>query len=158
MCDPRLALVTSVRAEALQELVAYWDRCRGSAAVMPRSVLDPCDMPTWILPYLCLLDVLPGGDSFRYRLVGTVVKIIGREFTGETVEQYRRRHESAAMVEGYCRVVRDRAPDHYVGDLRNVGREYVTYERIALPMTLSEGAVDQILAGFAFDAPVSRNT
>ncbi len=138
----------------LRDLYVYWERRRDGAHAMPRSALDATDLAATILPYMAVLEVLSGARDFQYRLVGTgITDIVGRDFTGETVSSFGQRHEDDRLKIGYQEVVRTGQPQRYEGDLRNVGRELVTYERLALPMTSDDSTIDQLLVGFVFHEP-----
>jgi hypothetical protein len=50
----------------------YW-RSLASQGLPNRHDIDPVDIPD-LLPNIMLLDVLPGGSDFRYRLAGTAVE------------------------------------------------------------------------------------
>lgn len=75
--------------ERLQGLARYWfDRC-ADGQVPARAAIDPLEFPT-LLPNILLLDrvATPGGDRFRFRLVGTrVVEIAGQELTGRFLDE-----------------------------------------------------------------------
>lgn len=130
---------------------AYWRGLVTGDGPPAYGAFDVVQVPRELLPFLILLDVLDGGQDFRYRVVGTgVVEAIGRDFTGETVAEYRHRHEPPAVAEGYRRVCTDRAPDLYTGTLESVGKEFIAYERLALPLIGGDGAVGFILACFQF--------
>ena len=138
----------------LRAFQAYWRGLAPEGVVAAYSAFDVVRVPRDLLPFLILLDVIEDGRDFRYRVVGTgVVDAIGRDFTGETVSEYRHRHEPAAVAEGYRQVCARRAPDLYTGTLESVGKEFIRYERLALPLAGDDGAVAYILACFEFRGP-----
>jgi hypothetical protein len=50
--------------------------------------VDPTEMPRELLPSLQIIDVIDGGERFRYRLVGTaLVAAYGEEFTGKCSDE-----------------------------------------------------------------------
>ena len=135
----------------LRAFHAYWRGLVTGDGPPAYGAFDVVRVPRDLLPFLILLDVLDGGRDFRYRVVGTgVVEAIGRDFTGETVSEYRNRHEPPAVAEGYRRVCAERAPDLYRGTLESEGKEFIAYERLALPLTGADGTVGFILACFQF--------
>lgn len=140
----------------LAQFLAHWEALRGSAAMPGRRDFDIVQVPTALVPHLILLDVLDGGGGLRYRVVGTgVVDAIGRDFTGETVEQYHTRHESLEVRDGYVAVARTARPHLYCATLTNIGKDHVAYERLALPLGGDDGAVARIIACFEF-GPAQR--
>lgn len=129
----------------------HWKNLCNGAAVAERSAFDIVKAPRVLLGHLILLDVLDGGQDFRYRVVGTkIAEEIGRDFTGETVLQYHTRHESREVIDGYANIVKTGQPDLYYGSLYDLGRDYVTYERLAVPLAGPGGDIDFILACFQF--------
>jgi hypothetical protein len=153
-----MSLLDALDHPRLRTLYSFWDDRRMAGGPMPRAALDPVALPPALLGHLIVLDVLSGGADFRYRLVGTaIVETIGRDFTGESVSTYRRRHETEGVIDGYRHVCIHRAPHHYLGELSDVAEEVYRYERLALPMSRNGATVDQILAGFVF-RPVAAET
>lgn len=148
-----------LRSARLRELYRVWQRLCGNAPALPRAKLDPLNLPAPLLPYLALVETVDGGASLRYRLVGTgVTQALGREFTGDSVAAFSRRHHDAGIMDGYRYVMRTSRPHRHWGDLCNAGREHVAYERLALPVSRDGGrTVDTILAGFQFEPPRSAD-
>ncbi|WP_022729336.1 PAS domain-containing protein [Fodinicurvata sediminis] len=151
-----------ITAQRLRDFHAHWKNLCNGAAVAERSAFDIVEAPLDLVGHLILLDVLEGGQDFGYRLVGTkVAEEIGRDFTGETVLQYHARHESREVIDGYAEIVKTGQPHLYQGNLYDLGRDYVTYERLAVPLTDSDGRIAFILACFQFErksAPLPRST
>jgi hypothetical protein len=59
----------------LRELYAFWQKLGGDAGV-PRSAVDPVDIPRSLLPHLLLTEVVEDparGRRYRYRLVGSAI-------------------------------------------------------------------------------------
>ena len=138
----------------LRAFQAYWRGLAPDGAVAAYSAFDVVQLPRPLVAFLILLDVIEAGRDFRYRVVGTgVVDAIGRDFTGETVSEYRHRHEPPAVAEGYRRVCDRRAPDLYQGTLESVGKEFIRYERLAMPLAGDDDRVAYILSCFEFWGP-----
>src|SRR5579863_3247033 len=72
-------------------LAAVYAHCaerRGSGAVVPRTAIDPVNLPRETLPNLVLFDVFDQGKRFRWRLSGTeIVNQFGRDATGRFGEE-----------------------------------------------------------------------
>ncbi len=137
----------------LRALHLYWRALAPGDSVPAYSAFDVIDVPRDLVPFLILLDVLEAGRDFRYRVVGTgVVEAIGRDFTGETVSEYRQRHEPPAVAEGYRQVCATRTPDLYQGTLDSVGKGFIRYERLALPLAGDDGGIAYILSCFDFES------
>lgn len=72
------------------DFYSYWESIRDRAEFPPKGALDPLDMPTWVLPWLFLLEIdRSGGEvAFFFRLVGTKnVDLVGRDPTGKYVSE-----------------------------------------------------------------------
>nr|WP_242468747.1 PAS domain-containing protein [Rhodovibrio salinarum] len=131
----------------------FWRSLTPEGTVPPYRAFDVVKVPRELLPHLVLLDVLDGGRDFRYRVVGTdVVQAVGRDFTGDALSKFISRHEPDGMADGYRRVATQLVPDLYHGTLESVGKEFISYERLALPFTDANGTVSYILSCFQFDS------
>lgn len=150
-----------ITAQRLRDFHAHWENLCNGAAVAERSAFDIVEAPRDLVGHLILLDVLEGGQDFGYRVVGTkVAEEIGRDFTGETVLEYHARHESREVIDGYTEIVKTGHPHLYHGNLYDLGRGYVTYERLAVPLAGASGSIDFILACFQFErisSPLPRS-
>ncbi|WP_259781147.1 PAS domain-containing protein [Aestuariispira ectoiniformans] len=145
-----------IKSEYLRDLYQYWHGNCAGKAVLPRDRFDPVDIPR-LLSRLILLDVIDQGQDFRYRVVGTdVVGAIGRDFTGERLTDYHKGHEDISVINGYKILLETGEPQLETRSLTSVGRDYVTYERLLLPMARNSQKVDTILAGLEFHLPRDR--
>jgi hypothetical protein len=69
-------------------VLAYWDQKRGTRLMPCKRDIDPIEIPRRLLPNLQLIDVIDGGERFRYRLVGTAsVDAYGSDYTGKYPEE-----------------------------------------------------------------------
>lgn len=115
------------------DLLAAWNRWRGSRALPERRDIDPMDIPT-LLPNLVLLDV--EDRDFRFRLVGETIatryasrlkgKSIGELMSGsnldETLYEHRRCAEERRAV-----LVTQSTDKTSLGDIH-------AYYRLSLPV------------------------
>ncbi|RVU34818.1 PAS domain-containing protein [Hwanghaeella grinnelliae] len=141
------------KSERLRRILTLWNTRRGDRILPERADLPPTDFDPKDLPYLVLLDVSNEGQDFAYRLVGTgVVGFVGQEITGLSVSAYQRRHEEPEMVEAYAVAAKQNRPTLYDGTLKRFDKEFVVYERLALPLQgrHRDGETHQILAAFDF--------
>lgn len=66
----------------LNNLLGYWENCRGGRAIPARADLDPLHIPR-LLSSVMLIDVLRDPLDFRYRLIGTrIVERLKSDYTG----------------------------------------------------------------------------
>jgi hypothetical protein len=109
------------------------------------------------LPWIVMLDVLPGLQDFRYRLIGTLVtRYFDADATGQTIsESWASQGEDA--VAGLLEILRDVARNKLV--LRLYGEKNWStiglekFESLYLPLSDDGDTVNVILQGFVFDPP-----
>lgn len=147
------------KSERLRTVLTLWNKRKGDRLMPTRADLPPTDFDPKDLPYLVLLDVSNQGQDFTYRLVGTgVVGFVGREFTGLSISAYQRLHEEPEMVDTYAIAAKENRPTLYDGTLKRFDKEFVVYERLALPLQCGngDGGTSQILAVFDFKYAKAR--
>lgn len=146
MCGS-VAPLGRIRAPVLADLYDYWRRKRDGVRLPARASIAPEEMVR-ALPHVLLVDVLDGGRSLRYRLVGTAVAA-GCDPTGRTVRETFPAGEYRDHILGLFEAVLGRSEalytrHHYPGrDARR--RDEV--ERVFLPLAADGRTVDMILIG-----------
>ena len=136
-----------------EELAQGGDGRAGAADPPPREAFSPHLFAPADLPYIVLLDVIDGGADFRFRLAGTeVVRAVGFEFTGVRLMDHLDLAEVQDLLDSYRECVRTRSPVLYAGSLARFEKQFVTYERLTLPLLDKEGAVTTILGVVDFGA------
>ena len=136
---------------ALRELYDYWLAARGDGIAMPRSRLDPTDIPR-LLPFLILADVIDGGRQIRYRVVGTeIVAAYGIDYTGKRMDELTGRDNLAYMRQLYQPVIDRGLPVYSEGRFRWPDREYRRVKRLHVPLTRDGTAVDMVLTARMFE-------
>ena len=135
--------------EELRELLDYWKDCRSDGEVPLRTDVDPIDIPQ-LLPHLCLVDVLDGGDDYKFRVVGTaVVDGIGEDWTGKTAREVEFDGRYPDVSDQYRKVVETRAPVWADNDM-NINDRRLRFEILILPLSDENGQVTKILCGKRF--------
>lgn len=77
----------TLRGNRLRRFYSYWDGRRGRRAMPARRDFDPVDIP-WMLGFVTLHEVLPGGD-FLFRVDATnTASMFGIDMTGRTLAEY----------------------------------------------------------------------
>lgn len=146
MCGSAVVL-GSIRQPALDRLHAYWcgkrvgDRLPGRASVRPEELVS-------LLPHLLLVDVVDGGSTLRYRLVGTAVAA-DLDPTGRILQEALPPGEYRNHLLGlYASVIARKAPlytrHRYRGDR---DRPACDVERVFLPLAADGVSVDMLLIG-----------
>jgi hypothetical protein len=134
----------------LRELYDYWLSRAGDRPVMRRADLDPAEIPR-LLRHLILSDVADGGQSIRYRVVGTdIVTAHGFDYTGMTADDLTTGSTRDFTRQIYGLVVTRSAPVYSEGRFRWDGKEYRWTHRLHLPLSRDGVTVDMVLAGQVF--------
>jgi hypothetical protein len=131
----------------LQALLDYWIEKRGNRRCPDKSDIDPTEIGP-LLPHLLLLDAVPPGGAFRYRLAGTrVTQMVGREVRGLTQRELHDNATDPAMVRGLARIETEYAwvARAFTGGFRTSrlavpGRDHIELARIILPLSAVDGA------------------
>ncbi|HXC54654.1 MAG TPA: PAS domain-containing protein [Rhizomicrobium sp.] len=135
-------------------LRAYWEQKRGGRAMPSRADISPAQLKDH-LGWVMILDVLPGGRDFRYRLIGTLVtQYFFADSTGRTVmEAFAPNGEAVAKsVNGVFRkVARDKIVMRTAGQANWLSEGLEEFEAIYLPLSDDGESVTHILHAFVCD-------
>jgi len=159
---PAPTIVLDPGAEAiahptLRFLFEYWQGLPRDGDLPARSRIDPVEMRA-ALGYILLLDVLPSGDDFVYRLYGSgIAGVGGQDWTGwsvaamgeKTKSSYGRFYRSV-----YRASLLSRRPI-YSEHLSPSFLSARAWQRIVLPLADETGAVARFLVG---NMPVGQRT
>lgn len=133
------------------ELLAHWQAHCGSEGLPRRAAFDPLSLRAYLGSLLIADTAPPVGEGkqrrFRYRLIGTdVAEISGRDMSGRYFDEI---YDPAALKEmQHCFgwVIDNRRPARVYGTLRHVGRAFVRFDGIFLPVsTGNAGVADQVI-------------
>lgn len=130
-----------------RELMAYWDRKRGTRAMPRRADIDPLEIPKH-LGWLIIVEVLAEPERFRFRLVGTkVVDAYGRDFTGKTVAQAFGDDPVGLsfLMELFGAIAEKRAVARARGPIRSGHLMLRDSDALLLPLDAGDGTVGMIL-------------
>jgi hypothetical protein len=138
----------------LRFLKDYWESKRAGRAMPSRADIRPAEMKEY-LGWIILVDVLPGVDDFRYRTIGSrVTQYFLEDSTGKTVSETFAPYGEAA-VNGTLAVHRKTARDGVVlrsyGGAGWLGRSFLDFDAIYLPLSDDGTSVNMILSAFTFD-------
>lgn len=138
-----------------QDFLRLAEHCERLSAgrLMPRQDdLHPRDI-RWLLGRVYLTDVLDGGRDYRVRLFGVFWQMLGGEdLTGKCFSELeaasdRLKHLRAA----FDTVVATRGPVYSIGKLTWPDCEPVFYHRLAVPFTMDDHTVSQVLVAAEYD-------
>lgn len=133
----------------LREIKDYWDAKRGVRPMPRRADIDPFELRHH-LPFLWLVDVLPGGEDFRFRLIGTAIaEQLGRDSTGKTLREVYTPSGPAVLdwALAICTsAVKLQLPVVGCGTLRPLDKEFIAFQSLHLPLS-EDGARVGMLFG-----------
>lgn len=142
--------------ERLAALHSYWSDKRGTRAMPSRADVDPAELRA-LLPHLLLVDVVDGGQDFRYRLVGTEIeRQIGRQVTGRLISEALSGDYLAYILSVHRRVLAERAAvycENSFGEGQpgfGLIAAYKRAYRLLLPLSKDGTTVDMVLCGQVF--------
>ncbi len=138
----------------LRRFYDYWRSKIAPGRRFPaRADIDPAEIPR-LLPSILLIDVVRdhGPVRFRLRLVGTeYVERIGRDHTGQWLEEGRPASEAEAIIATYDKVLATGEPHFWRSRLHDPDRQHVVYERLLCPLADDGETIDVLVAVFDFD-------
>ncbi|MFN4282870.1 MAG: PAS domain-containing protein [Alphaproteobacteria bacterium] len=148
--DPNAAVQARALADPrIRKVFDYWSgKCRDD--VLPsRRDIDPVDIHD-CLSWLMILDVVDGGADFRIRLAGSQVEEAhDRALKGVMIGAMGEGEELAALLARFRKVVATRAPDFRSASLSMVGRAFIEFDRVALPLAEDGRTVTHLLCCYA---------
>jgi hypothetical protein len=128
----------------LRKCYDYWCSLRALAgdALPRRSMIDPSDI-TGLLPYFRLVDLYEGDVLMpRYRLIGTTGReVMGIDATGKRFIDLYDAASYATGIARYRRIIERRLPFYFVGPVTLEGRDFISTERLMLPLGDAKGEV-----------------
>ncbi|MDO8838996.1 MAG: PAS domain-containing protein [Parvibaculum sp.] len=137
-------------AAPLPQLIAYWERKRGTRLMPAPSDIDPAEIPR-LLPFLTISDVTYDPLDIRYRLMGTgLVELGGVDRTGKSLREGHsgeRLRQRLAALEDLLAAPR---PVALAGRLDWLDRGFRRFECVHLPLSTDGEKVTRLLAAYAF--------
>jgi hypothetical protein len=128
----------------LKQLLAYWNKERGSRPLPSRTNINPIELK-FLLGHIILLDVLKEPLQFRVRLQGTELQWMGCDLTGKTLDQLPSAELRAVADEYLVATVETCAPFHKIGD-EIIGDMPRRFEALLLPLASDGVTVNMVLA------------
>ncbi|HEY4123035.1 MAG TPA: PAS domain-containing protein [Rhizomicrobium sp.] len=134
----------------------YWEMKRGSRRMPSRADIRPSELKEH-LAWVIMADVLPGGEDFRYRLVGTLVtEYFLTEATGKKASESFEKL-GAAVTHAVLAVMRTCAkacaPIHAFGEADAFAVGYEAFDAVFLPLSDDGETANVILHAFVFNRP-----
>lgn len=128
------------------QLLALWrSKCRGS--LLPRRAdFDPLHLRPH-LGWLCVVEVLPGGEDLVYRLIGSgIVEMVGRDATRMPVSQVL----PVGALTIFRHLIGAPKPARTHGQVAWRGKGFISHESLLLPLADDGKTVDRFLVEMVF--------
>jgi hypothetical protein len=138
----------------LSFLKSYWDSKRGGRPMPTRADIKPADMKEH-LGWIILLDALPDFSDFRYRTIGTrVTQYFLADSTGKTLSEAFGMYGEAAVngvTATHRKAARDQVAVRCYGGAGWIGRSFMDFDALFLPLSDDGVTANMILSAFTFD-------
>ncbi len=139
-------------SEPLRCFYSFWLQKMESLGHLPaRAHFDPIEIPTEILPYLTLFDVIQSdrGIRFHIRLVGTgIVAETGQDTTGSFLDEM---PNTDAISERAIWIVTNKKPVYVDNQPINwTSMDFKSYSALGVPLATDGTNVDKIFYQMAF--------
>jgi hypothetical protein len=147
--------VDRLGAPQLRFLLRYWTELAGTRTMPGTREIDALEMRP-ALGYINLLDVVEGGEDFRYRVFGSVIAAVaGYDMTGRMVSALKTAPYMAEFALATCRAVVQRG-EPLLTEYRPPSSAVptVAWHGLVLPLAGDSGAVARLLIG---SVPFSRD-
>jgi hypothetical protein len=147
--------VDRLGAAQLRFLLRYWSELAGARKMPGAKEIDALEMRP-ALGYINLLDVIGGGEDFRYRVFGSVIAAVaGYDMTGRMVSALKTAPYMAEFALATCRAVMQRG-EPLLTEHRPPPSTMptVAWHGLVLPLAGDDGAVTRLLIG---SVPFSRD-
>ena len=147
--------VDRLSAAQLRFLLRYWSELAGARAMPCAKEIDALEMRP-ALGYINLLDVVEGGEDFRYRVFGSIIAAVaGYDMTGRTVSALKVVPYMAEFALATCRAVVQRGQPLLTEHRPPASAvPTVAWHGLILPLAGDDGGVTRLLVG---SVPFSRD-
>lgn len=130
-----------------QQLLAYWQSKLNGRKAPRREDILPEELGA-LLPWVVLLDVVGTPSRFRVRLAGTgVVREYGAEMTGQFLDDVDLGVARDRSLDDHRRAVSEFRPVVGTFEFKKRDGRWMSYERIALPLSADGKTVNMLLCG-----------
>ena len=120
-----------------------------------RADIKPAEMKEY-LGWIILIDALPAFDDFRFRMIGTrVSQYFLDDATGQTMREAFAAYGDQVVngvIATHKKTARDQVVVRAYGGAGWLGRSFLDFDAIYLPLSDDGEPVNMILSAFTFDA------
>lgn len=138
-------------SDSLSTLTEFWRaRCPGPDRLPGRRDFPMEDLRDWI-GNVSLVEVHEDPRRFRWRLIGSlIVRHVGRDRTGSWFEELYGEPYLAGYNRAFSLAADRREPVFFEGDLEFMGKDFVHFRMVHLPLATDGRNVDMLLLGLDF--------
>ncbi len=155
--DPRVGAEinpTRLKQPVLAFVHDYWNKKRGLRQMPSRADIVPSELREH-LPWIVMVDVMPGMEEFRLRLVGTLVnQYFLTDATGKTIREAFAGFPpdvAKAVTAVHRKCARDNAVVRSYGAPDWMGGGYEEFDALYLPLSDDGRTCNVVLNAFTFD-------
>jgi len=132
----------------LQELVDFWEKCRGGRSMPSRADIDVVDLKPW-LGNLILLEVRHDPPDFYYRVFGSLIsQNTNRDLTGKWLSECIAEGAApATSQDSYLMVLKHHAPIFQVQSQEVTPGRLWQMVRVLLPLSNGNDEINHIIVG-----------
>lgn len=136
---------------SLSSLYTLWQDRRRQGRLPSRGDFAVEDLAPW-LGNVSLVDVVGQPPRFRWRLIGsTIVAKLGRDSTGRWFDELYDGDVLDGYVAAYSVSIDRRDAAFYRGDLEFVGRDFLTFRSVHLPLSDDGITVNMLMLCLSFE-------
>lgn len=143
-----------VTQPVLAAVYAYWKQKRGQRPMPTRADILPSELREH-LGWIVMVDVTPGFEEFRYRLVGTLVnQYFLADATGKTIREAFSAYApnvASAVTAVHRKAARDKVVVRSHGASDWMGGGFEEFDALYLPLSDDGDTCNMLLTAFTFD-------
>ena len=127
----------------------YWHDIRGDTKRVGPSWqdVDLLQLPTEIVPRVCVLDVIPEGPDFQYRFWGTAITDMHHyDLTGKSVLNLTPEHYAKCIWRQYAAVLENRKPLSFLTEVPLDDGRMTYYAASRLPLSSDGENINMIIS------------
>jgi hypothetical protein len=125
----------------------YWQKISPNGKLPGRQHVNPSEIPTLVLKWVFLLDVVKHSDSldFVYRLVGSRHRsLVGVDITGCAASDVFTSSDHSHIPASFRETVVSRKPTFWIGSVPNSERQEISVNRGLFPLAADGENIDML--------------
>lgn len=129
----------------IRKVYEYWARKSADGRLPARRDIDPVDLYD-CLSCLMILEAVDGGRDFRIRLAGSQIEEAhDRSLKGLLVGDLGSGEQLSQVLQRFRGVMASKTPNFHSDSLSMIGRAFIEFDRVALPLAEDGETVTHLL-------------